>query len=242
MNITLRFHGRLNDFLPRSRRAVAFAQSVDGAPAIKDTLESVGVPHPEIERVVVNGAPVDMAYIAQPDDICEIYPPRQPIDFYRAAFAELRPTFVADVHLGRLAAYLRMLGFDTVYSSVDLADPLLADIAYRDQRILLTRDLGLLKRKIVRFGYFVRETAPLRQLAEIVERYDLLHYGMQALRCTNCNGALEAVAKDEIAPQMTAQTLRYYDEFRRCTACGKVYWRGSHHEKIERFVDGLRGG
>jgi uncharacterized protein len=242
MQVTLRFHGRLNDFLPKQRRETTFALVVDGAPAIKDTLESVGVPHPEIARIVVNDAEVDAAYTVCDGDVIVVYPPEQPIDLFRAAQGDLRPRFVADVHLGRLAAYLRILGFDTVYSAVDLADPYLADVAHREARILLTRDLGLLKRKVVMFGYFVRTTAPMQQLGEIVERYDLLHYGSQALRCTQCNGALEIVAKDEVAAQLTAQTLNVFDEFRRCTACGKVYWRGSHYDRIERYLDGLRDG
>lgn len=240
MLVTLRFHGRLNDFLSLNRREVAFTIPLDGAPAIKDSIEALGVPHPEIERILVRGSSVGMDYNVQPGDDVEIFPPCQPIDLYRAALGDVRPIFVADVHLGRLAAYLRMLGFDTIYSAVDLADPVLADVAHREERILLTRDLGLLKRKVVIFGYFVRKTAPLQQLAEIVERYDLLHYGTQALRCTQCNGALQVVAKHEVAAQLTAQTLQVFDEFRRCAACGKVYWRGSHYERIERFINGLR--
>ncbi len=236
---TFHFHDHLNDFLLLDRRGQAFAFGFDGSPAIKDTIEAIGVPHTEIGQIVVNEGAVDAQYRLRPDDRVHVYPPQRQIDLHAAVNGSARPAFVADVHLGRLVAYLRMLGFDTVYAT-DTDDPELAEISSRERRILLTRDLGLLKRRIVTLGYFVRETDPLRQLEEIIRRFDLLHFPMGALRCTHCNEALVEVDKDAIAHRLPGNTLAYYDAFHQCTACDRIYWRGSHYQKLERFVNSLR--
>jgi len=236
---TFHFHDHLNDFLLPDRRGRAFAFGFDGFPAIKDTIEAIGVPHTEIGQIIANERAVDAHYRLRPDDRIEVYPPTHQIDLHAALNGDARPAFVADVHLGRLVAYLRMMGFDTVYST-DCDDPELAQISSSQRRILLTRDLGLLKRRIVTLGYFVRETDPLRQLEEIIRRFDLLDFPMGALRCTHCNQALVAVEKAAIAERVPGNMLAYYDDFHQCSACDRIYWRGSHYRKLERFVEGLR--
>jgi uncharacterized protein with PIN domain len=147
--------------------------------------------------------------------------------------------FVADVHLGRLAAYLRMLGFDTLYPS-DYRDEELARISSAENRVLLTRDLGLLKRSIVVYGYYVRETDPWQQLGEVLRRFNLLDAILQFHRCTNCNTILASVDKASIEDQLTSQTRQYYNDFRKCDQCGKIYWRGSHFERMDSFIEQLR--
>jgi uncharacterized protein len=231
---TFRFYAQLNDFLPFKWKQKPFMFPFDGNPAIKDTIEAIGVPHTEVGLVVVNGEAVSMEYHLRPDDRVSVYPPFRALDP-----PAVPPTFVADVHLGRLAAYLRMLGFDTLYER-DYDDETLANISADQHRILLTRDVGLLKRKIVTLGYFVRETDPWKQLEEILRRFNLLSITMCADRCTNCNGSLEKVDKAEIADQLQQETRQYYDDFKQCQDCGKIYWRGSHYERMEQFLDQLR--
>lgn len=143
-----------------------------------------------------------------------------------------------DTHLGRLAAYLRMLGFDSVYSN-SYDDESLARIAHDEKRVLLTRDRGLLKRSMVTYGYCVRHTRPRAQFVDTVRRYELADETQPWSRCVRCNGLLEPVDKSDILDQLEPKTKLYYDDFQRCTVCGQIYWRGSHHERMRNFLAGV---
>jgi uncharacterized protein len=235
-HITLRCHAELNDFLPRGQRHTSIAVACAGHESIKNLVESVGVPHPEIAALLVNGAPVDLSYLAQPGDQVDAYP----ISAAPPSSLPLRPPlaafrFVLDTHLGRLAAYLRMLGFDSLYRN-DYDDPELARLAHDEQRILLTRDIGLLKRSIVIYGYFVRATAPGRQLSEVVERFGLHGAAASFQRCIRCNGLTQPVDKAAIVHLLEPKTRQYYDLFRQCQACGQIYWQGSHYERMRQVI------
>jgi uncharacterized protein with PIN domain len=239
----LHFHDSLNDFLPAHRQKVVFSHQFDGVPSVKDMIESLGVPHTEVALIMVNQIPVNFHYHVQHGDRISVYPSVELMNI--APEHGVRPPtldevrFVADVHLGRLAAYLRMLGFDTLYPS-DYRDEELARISSAENRVLLTRDRGLLKRSIVVYGYYVRETDPWRQLGEVLRRFDLLEAILQFHRCTRCNTILAIVDKASIEDRLTAQTRQYYDEFRVCHHCGKIYWRGSHFERMDSFIEELR--
>ena len=143
--------------------------------------------------------------------------------------------FVLDGHLGRLAAYLRMLGFDTLYRN-DFDDEELAEISAAQQRILLTRDRGLLKRSKVLRGFCLRTKDPHQQLLDVVQRFDLQSQIAPFTRCIACNGILETVQKSEILDQLQPKTRKYFNEFSRCVDCGKIYWQGSHHERMQALV------
>ncbi len=209
----------------------------DGTPAIKDMIEALGVPHTEVALILVNSHPVDFTYNVHTGDHISVYPPFEhlnlPSILQPADQGDFR--FVADVHLGRLAAYLRMLGFDTLFPE-DYRDEELARISSEEGRILLTRDRGLLKRSIVTRGYCVRATDPWLQLEELIKRFDLYDQLAQSQRCTGCNGELHIVPKADVVDRVLPSTLQYYDEFRLCAMCGKVYWRGSHYEQMDAFI------
>ncbi|HLY32058.1 MAG TPA: Mut7-C RNAse domain-containing protein, partial [Ktedonobacterales bacterium] len=147
----------------------------------------------------------------------------------------IEPRFVLDVHLGRLAAYLRMLGFDTLYEN-HCDDDVLARISSEQARILLTRDVGLLKRGVVVYGYFVRATQPEAQLAEVARRYRLLGLIQPFARCLRCNGLLAPAPKAEVADVLPPNVRDDYEEFRRCQACEQVYWRGTHYQRMQRVI------
>jgi len=146
--------------------------------------------------------------------------------------------FILDVHLGRLARWLRMLGFDTLYRN-DYDDPEIVAIALRDARTILTRDLGIMKRRAVTRGYHVQSTKPQEQLEEVFVRYALRDQIKPFHRCIVCNGLLHAVAKERVVAQLEPKTICYYQEFFQCEACRKVYWRGSHFERMVTFIDQL---
>jgi uncharacterized protein with PIN domain len=149
------------------------------------------------------------------------------------------PRFVIDVNLGRLARLLRVLGFDVWWSS-DADDQTLADVSLGQQRILLTRDRALLKRRAITHGLFVRSDHPDEQTLEVIRRLDLRHRLAPFTRCVRCNGRLFAVNKDEVIDHLEPLTRQYYNDFSRCAECGRIYWPGSHRAMLVNFVEGLR--
>ena len=236
---TFRFYQELNDFLPPQRRKVAFDYAWKGAASIKHLVEALGVPHTEVDLILVNDEPVDFAYQPQDGDRVSVYPVFEPLDI--SPLVRLRPRplretrFVLDGHLGRLAAYLRMLGFDTLWQ-IDWDDEMLADLSHNQQRILLTRDRGLLKRSAVTHGYWVRSTAPREQLREVLERFDLQRSVRPFTRCLACNGLLHPASFEAIKAHLLSDTARYYREFWQCGQCGKVYWQGSHYRRMLKLI------
>lgn len=143
--------------------------------------------------------------------------------------------FILDVHLGKLARWLRLLGFDTLYRN-DYDDPEIVAIAAVEGRTVLTRDSGIIKRRAVRRGYLIQSTDPQEQLREVLDYYQLFDQVAPFHRCLACNGILTPVDKSTILDQLEPKTIRYYDTFFRCTACGKIYWRGGHHARMQEFL------
>jgi len=235
-----RFYAELNFFLPADRRQVNFTHQFDGRVSVKDMIESFGVPHTEVDLILVNGESVDFSYLVQDDDQISVYPIFESFDItplVRVRPKPLRePRFVLDVHLGRLAAYLRMLGFDTLYPE-NYDDEVLAEISSHEHRTLLTRDRGLLKRNRVTHGYYVREIDPRQQIVEVVRRFDLFRLIQPFQRCVHCNSKLEVVSKEAVWERLHPDTREFYDEFRICQTCDRVYWKGSHYERMQELIE-----
>jgi uncharacterized protein len=237
-----RFYEELNDFLPPERSKVEFEHAFHRRASVKDMIEALGVPHVEIELILVNGKSVGFDYLVRDGDRISVYPMFESFDI--ASLLKLRPEplritrFVLDTHLGTLARYLRLCGFDTLYRN-DYEDAELARISADERRILLTRDRDVLKRKIVTRGYFVRSDRPRRQLAEVFARFDL--YGAIApfRRCACCNGLLEEVDKESILHRLEPLTRQHYEDFRICTGCGHLYWQGSHFQHLRRLIGSM---
>jgi hypothetical protein len=241
--VTFHVHAELNDFLPRDQRNTAVVVSCAGHESIKNLVESLGIPHPEIEALLVNERPVDFTYMLRPDDQVDVYPVTVLPD---TTLVPLRPPlcsscFVLDAHLGRLAAYLRMLGFDTLYDNA-YDDPFLAQVSHDEGRILLTRDIELLKRNLVVYGYFVRGTKPSEQLEEVVRRFHLRELTVDSFqRCIRCNGLLRQVEKADISHLLAPKTRLYYESFQQCQSCGQIYWRGSHYARMRLLAEQVLG-
>lgn len=235
-----RFYAELNDFLPQNKRQTTFSHEFDGRVSVKHLVESLGVPHTEIDLILINGMSVDFSTIVEDGDRVSVYPVFESLDINpvgRLRPQSLRQTkFVLDTHLGQLATYLRLLGFDTLYRN-DYEDEELARISSRQGRILLTKDRGLLKRNVITHGYCVRETDPRQQLIEVVERFDLRRDIAPFQRCLRCNGRLIPVEKETITDRLRPNTRAHYDEFRMCQSCHRIYWKGSHYRRMRRFLN-----
>lgn len=240
--VQFRFYEELNDFLPLEQRQVTIEHEFDRRTSIKDMIEALGVPHPEIELIVVNGESVGFDYIVRDGDRAAVYPVFEALDVsaaLRIRREPLRdPRFILDANLGTLARYLRLCGFDSHYRN-DIDDTTLARAAAEERRILLTRDRDVLKRSIVTHGYFVRPDDPQAQLADVFRRFDLHDAARPFTRCSACNGELVDVDKEQIHHRLEPLTEQHYEHFRRCTGCDRIYWRGSHVRGIERLLERL---
>lgn len=238
-----RFYGNLNDFLPPHRQQVEFTNKIKNPGSIKDAIEALGIPHPEINLILVNGESVSFKYLVQRGDHISVYPQFATLDI--TAISQVQPSplseirFVLDVHLGKLATYLRLLGFDTLYRN-NYHDEELAQISRQEQRILLTQDRGLLKRSIVTYGYVVRSDDPEQQLVEIFQRFQLYALIAPFQRCPRCNGELALVEKTAIQNQIPYYTRLYYDHFAQCQSCHQIYWKGAHYQRIQSLMNWVK--
>ena len=241
-----RFYAELNDLLPLPNRGQSLSHPFEVAESVKDAIEAIGVPHTEVDLILANGQPAAFSYLLRDGDRISVYP-----FFHRIHLSprtRLQPRsegdirFVLDTHLGKLAAYLRMLGFDSLYRN-DGQDSELAHISANQQRTLLSRDRGLLKRSTVTHGYLVRETQPQQQVIEVLRRFDLSGSIRSFRRCLHCNALLERVPKDLISDRLPPQTKKHYEEFHICPECSRLYWKGSHYQRmaslVERMIDSL---
>ncbi|HLO17687.1 MAG TPA: Mut7-C RNAse domain-containing protein [Anaerolineales bacterium] len=224
------FFGRLNDFLPSDQRKQLIRVEFRERQSVKHLAESLGVPHPEMGQVQVNGQERTLTTITQDGDRIEVYPIPNG--------CPVEPRFVLDNHLGRLAAYLRMLGFDCLYEN-DYDDEELAEIVQKGGRILLSRDRRLLMRKVVIYGYCLRSLDSIQQLSEVLQRFDLIPRIVPFHRCLRCNHLLQPVEKEAIIHRLEPLTKLYFDEFQICPDCKQIYWKGSHYEKMQKLIEDI---
>lgn len=237
-----RFYAELNDHLPVESRHQTLEKEFLVSGSVKDMIESLGVPHPEVELVLINGESADFSRTVRDGDRVSIYPVFESIDVRSELRVRPQPLrdlkFVLDVHLGRLAAYLRMLGFDTDYCN-RASDPELVRIAAEQQRILLTRDRGLLLHSAVTRGYWLRQTDSRRQAAEVIHRFDLAGWVRPFTRCMACNGVLRPVSRDAVLERIPPRVAESQDRFLRCPDCDRVYWPGSHYRRMKQWIEEL---
>jgi uncharacterized protein with PIN domain len=238
-----RFYEELNDFLPPAQRKITFVHAFRGTPSVKDTIEALGVPHVEVDLILVDGRSVDFGHKLKGGERVAVYPVFERFDItpiLRLRPAPLRdPRFVADVHLGTLARYLRLLGFDTRWRN-DLEDPEIVTTARAEARIILTRDRGLLCHGDVTHGHWLRATEPIAQLEETLRALDLTRDLRPYTRCLECNGSLRPIERRQAAPRVPLQVFLVHRDFTRCDGCGRVYWPGSHRRRLDAIVERAR--
>jgi uncharacterized protein len=233
---TFRFYAELNDLLPRQRRQRDIVHPYREPASVKDRIEAQGVPHTDVEAILVNGAPVDFGYGVRDGDRVSVYPFMAVLENPRP----LRPPyprgrFVLDQHLARLAAYLRLLGQDCVHRA-HFPDDDLARVAVNENRILLSRDKRLLMRRAIVHGGFVRATDPMEQVPEVLHRFGAPERMAPFTRCMACNGVLRPAARAEVDDRLLPDTREYYREFRECPDCRRVFWDGSHVRRMRAWV------
>ncbi len=235
-----RFYEELNDFLPQEKQKKEFIYRFNGSPSIKDVIEAIGIPHTEVDLILANSNPVNFGYNLEAGDRISVYPVFESLDI--SPISHLRPEplrvikFILDTHIGKLCKYLRIFGFDSLYGR-DYEDLDIINTAHAEKRIILTRDKGLLKNKKVDHGYWLRSQIPEEQLKEVVLRFSLINLIRSFTRCLVCNGNLIEVNKNEVDDFLLPDTRKYYFKFVKCAVCGKVFWKGSHFERMKKFID-----
>ncbi|MGY1948772.1 Mut7-C RNAse domain-containing protein [Nocardia asiatica] len=239
MSVELRVYAELNDFLRPDERYTALRRPFRPHQTVKDVIEATGIPHTEVDLVLVDGQPVDFDHQPRTGGRITAYPVFETLDI--GGVTKVRPhplrtpRFLADVNLGGLARLMRLMGLD-VHCRWDAEDAELAEVSAAEHRILLTRDRGLLKRRNVTHGVYIRSDQPVEQVVEVIRRLDLLARLAPFTRCLRCGGAVAEVAKAEVEDRLEPLTRRYYDAFRQCRECGRVYWQGSHQARLSETV------
>jgi len=240
--ISIRFYEELNDFLDPPKRKKDYQIAIPVKRTVKDIVEGEGVPHVEIDLILVNGNPVRFDHHVHDGDRISVYPEFELLDIspvIRLRPEPLRQTrFIIDANLGRLSRYLRMLGFDTLFD-MNLGDEDIIRIAGEDKRIILTRDLGILKNSKVRRGYFIRNQQPDQQLKEVTRKFNLKGQIKPFSRCIACNGKILQIPKIKILDQVPEQVYLLFEEFFQCNQCLRVYWKGSHHQRMLQKIERL---
>lgn len=241
---TFRFYEELNDFLPNPERKRDRWYRFEGSPSIKNAIEAQGIPHTEVDLILVNGDSVGFDYRLREGDRVSVYPVFESLDI--STLTRLRPEpfreprFVADANLGKLARRLRLLGFDTLYRN-DLADAEIVEMAARDKRIVITRDRMLLHHSAVERGYWVRSDVPAEQAAEVVRRFDLKGRVRPLSRCARCNAPVVRVEKSEVLHCLPPETAHGHELFHRCMGCGQLYWDGAHSGRLTKMLEQMAG-
>ena len=235
-----RFYEELNDFLPTARRKRTFSYSFQGTPSVRDTIQAIGVPHSAVDLILVDGEPVRFSHRLRGGERVAVYPVFERLDISPVSRLRPRPLrrtrFVLDAQLGKLARYLRILGFDAAYSR-DWDDARIIDLAREQRRIILTRDRGILKHSRVTHGYWVRSQRPTEQLREVLQAFDLSCQIKPFTRCMDCNGRIARVAKEKIGDRIDPAIISRFDSCWQCRDCGKIYWQGSQYRRMLRQVE-----
>jgi uncharacterized protein len=241
--VYFRFYEELNDFLPESKKKKHFEHYYTDLASVKDMIEAFGIPHTEIDLILVNGKSVDFNYVINDGDNVSVYPVFESLDISDVQHLRpkplRKPKFILDVHLGKLARSLRMLGFDVLYHN-SYEDNEIVDISINEKRTILTRDKGILKQTKVTRGYYIRNEEVLNQTQEVVRRFHLLKEIKEFTRCLLCNGLLRPIKKEVVINQIPPKVAAWQDKFFRCMNCNKIYWQGTHHQKMNSFIHSIK--
>ncbi len=239
--VRLHFHGDLDFFLGRRQSGGVIERALTEKTSTKDVIESCGVPHPEVDLILVEGQPVDFDYPIANDAHIEVFSvgAKRPHTSENCLQLPFVSRFVVDGHLGKLARNLRLLGFDIAYDR-EAQDRQLLHVMKHEGRALLTRDRRLLMHAVVKIAYCPRSQNADQQTVEVVRRFHLFNSIAPFTRCLRCNGPLQKVAKADVIEKLEPLTKIHYEQFRRCTGCGQIYWAGSHFSKLQKRLDEIR--
>lgn len=237
---TFRFYAELNDHLAAPKRAIAFPYTFDVPITVAQALAIFLVPQDEVDLVLINGEPASLERQLADGDYVSVYPVWESFDLGTTSTVRPSPlrqiSFVLDVQLGKLARHLRLLGFDTLYQN-DYTPSVLRKIVSQEHRTLLTMSRRLLNQPEITRGFWIHTTEPRRQLDEVLARFDLYRLVLPFSRCLCCNGLLLCVKKEAIIQRLEPCTKKHFDQFQLCPGCDRLYWLGSHYDRLANLVN-----
>ncbi len=238
----LRFYEELNNFLPKEKKKIRFTHQFNNNPTVKDMIESFDIPHTQVDLILVNDKSVDFSYIVQDGDNISVYPVFESLNIKNISKVREEPLreikFLVDFHLGKLARYLRMLGFDTLYQNKYNPSKIIK-ISKSEKRIIISKSRQLLKIKDITHGYCLTESNPEKQLKKVLYRFDLYANINPFSRCIICNTKLKPVNKETVIDKIPEKVKELHQEFATCQNCKKIYWKGTHYENMIKFIDRL---
>ena len=236
---TFRFYEELNSFLPKHRRKTDFEVMFKGKRSIKGMIEAFGVPHTEVDLILVHGNSVDFTYIIQDKDRVSVYPVFESLNIADVTHLRKIPLrrskFIADINLGNIVKYMRALGLDLFYDSL-LSPHEIIEISKRENRIILTKSRNLLMFKEVTHGIFIRPGTTIEQIKRIIDYLDIKDDIKPFSRCLRCNSLLSAIEKENILDRIPPKTMELCDEYVQCQSCDKIYWKGTHFINMKRIL------
>jgi uncharacterized protein len=243
IKLYFRFYEELNDFLPEEKKKIRFEYEVLDSPSVKDAIEALGVPHTEVDMILVKGKSVSFDYNVKAEDDISVYPVFESFEIKEVQHLRPQPLrnprFIIDVHLGSLAKYMRMAGFDVTYRN-NFKKKEIIEISLNEKRTILTKDRNILKRSEVTHGCWIRSIAVEEQFMEVFARFHLDQVIKPFTRCLECNGLLVQIEKEEVINEIPPKVKSRQEEFKKCSNCAKIYWKGTHYEKMHGFIDKLR--
>ena len=237
--VYFRFYAELNDFLPNEKKQHLFEHLFAGPLKVQEAILSLQVPLSEVDLILVNGESEKFDYWLNDEDYISVYPMFESLDI--STLNSLRPQplrvtqFILDAHLGKLAKYLRMAGFDTLYDG-NYEDNEIIDISVKTGRIILTRDKAMLRSKRVNHGYYIRNIQPIKQFKEVITKFDLISQFKILSRCLLCNLLLVKESKENAKTILSSDIILRFDNFFRCPECNRIYWKGSHYDRMNNFI------
>ena len=242
-SVYIRFYEELNDLIPKEKRKKRFEHHYIDRTSVKDLIESLGVPHTEVDLIRVNNKSVGFGYLINDKDDISVYPVFESFDIKDVQHLRpnplRKPKFITDVHLGKLTKYLRMLGLDVLYKD-NFTDDTIIELSLKEERVILTKDKNLLKRNEITRGYFVKDSDPERQVIEVVKRVQLQNQIKEFTRCLECNSLLKPVRKEEIENRIPLKVKENQNEFYVCDVCDKIYWQGTHFDKMKSLIQKIK--
>ena len=242
MSFRVCFHGDLDLFL-KTGSGIRKEFPCERFTPVKDVIESMGVPHTEIGTIMEGGEERDFLFLPEEGMSVHVFPITPPLDITRPTLLRPEPFskvhFIADVNVGKLARLLRIAGFDTAYRN-SWNDSAIASVAAREERVVLTKDRNLLKRRVISYGRLIRSVRPWEQLEEVIHFFGLSEKVSPFRRCPACNVPLQEVPKTQILDRIEPLTRLFFDEFHLCPECERIYWPGSHYHKIIRRLEKLK--
>ncbi len=239
LKVYIHFIDELNDFLPRNKRYREYTREIQAHQSLKDIIESEGVPHVEVDQIKVNDNFTGFRNKLKPGNRVTVLPHastrRDPNEKHLQPKPLLKPRFMLDEHLGKLARELRMCGIDSLLFS-GKSDREFSKQVIRLKRVTLTRDVELLKRAIIKRGYWIRNDDPEKQLVEVIRRFELADSIKPFFRCLDCNGVIIKTNSKKIKDQVPPRSRKWVNEYFQCKSCGKIYWKGSHYRKMKEKI------